>query len=289
MELKYENPNAAFVPSGTTATPQYGGNISQVTWQVRGRDRQSYSFQYDHISRLTAATYADISLGGSITGNRFDEKLTYDVRGNINTLQRWGLNSNSCTWGMIDNLTYNYGASGYNPKNQLQSVTDASDLTKGFKTVANGSTYSYDNNGNMTADPNKGITSITYNHLNLPLVITVTGKGTITYTYDAAGNKQKKVTADITTAGKTITTTTTYLSGLVLESKTTVPANTPNDDYVGKLRLAGFTTQPYAADQDDIAQACETCMYYVVNRKFCDLPELKIPVKPEWSCRLWRI
>lgn len=61
------------------------------------------------------------------------------------------------------------------------------------------------------------------------------------------------------------------------------------DDYVAKLRLAGFTDHPYAADQDDIAQACETCMYYVVNRKFCDLPELKIPVKPEWSCRLWRI
>ncbi|WP_052323998.1 RHS repeat-associated core domain-containing protein [Flavihumibacter sp. ZG627] len=33
--------------------------------------------------------------------------------------------------------------------------------------------------------------SITYNHLNLPQVITVTGKGTITYTYDAAGNKVK--------------------------------------------------------------------------------------------------
>ena len=62
-----------------------------------------------------------------------------------------------------------------------------------------------------------------------------------------------------------------------------------SDDYLAKLTLAGFTDQPYAADQEDIAQACETCMYYVVNRKFCDLPELKIPVKPEWSCRLWRI
>ena len=129
MELKYENPNNDLVPNDETATPQYGGNISQINWQVRGREKQSYSFQYDHISRLTQATYADISASGTVTGNRFDEKLTYDVRGNINTLQRWGLNSNSCTWGMIDNLTYNYGASGYNPKNQSQSVTDNSDDT----------------------------------------------------------------------------------------------------------------------------------------------------------------
>lgn len=60
-------------------------------------------------------------------------------------------------------------------------------------------------------------------------------------------------------------------------------------DHAAKLKVAGFTRDPYAADDDDISQSCETCMYYVVHRKFCDLPELRIPVKPEWSCRLWRI
>ena len=124
---------------------------------------------------MTEAMYSDIGNSGTVTGNRYDEKLTYDIRGNIQTLQRWGLTA-SCTWGMIDNLTYNYGASDHNPKNQLQTVTDNSgNLTKGFKTVANGSTYTYDNNGNMTADPNKAITNITYNHLNLPITITFTG------------------------------------------------------------------------------------------------------------------
>ncbi len=171
--------------------PQYGGNISQVVWQVRGRERQAYTFQYDHLSRMTSATYSDISASGTVTGNRFDEKVTYDVRGNINTLQRWGLNSN-CQWGMIDNLTYNYGNASYNPKNQLQSVTDASDLSKGFKTFNNGSTYAYDVNGNLKADPNKGITNITYNYLNLPLMITFTNGNNITFMYDAAGNKLRK-------------------------------------------------------------------------------------------------
>ncbi len=97
---------------------------------------------------MTTATYSDISAGGTVTGNRYDEKLTYDIRGNINTLQRWGFNA-SCGWGMIDNLTYNYGSYGYNISNKLSSVTENSDVTKGFKTVSNGSSYSYDTNGNM--------------------------------------------------------------------------------------------------------------------------------------------
>lgn len=58
-------------------------------------------------------------------------------------------------------------------------------------------------------------------------------------------------------------------------------------DYDGKLRIAGFTLQPYGGVDDE--QACETCMYYQVHRRFCELPELMLPVEPEWSCRLWRI
>ncbi|MEI9942921.1 MAG: RHS repeat-associated core domain-containing protein [Chitinophagaceae bacterium] len=77
--------------------------------------------------------------------------------------------------------------------------------------------YMYDANGNMTSDVNKSISSITYNYLNLPSVITVTGKGTITYTYDAAGNKLKKETVDNTvTPAKT--TTTLYIGGAVYEN-----------------------------------------------------------------------
>jgi RHS repeat-associated protein len=62
-------------------------------------------------------------------------------------------------------------------------------------------------------------------------------KGTITYIYDATGNKLKKVVEDKSTTGKTITTITSYIGGLIYESKTTSPANTPNDDYTDKLQL----------------------------------------------------
>ena len=61
-----------------------------------------------------------------------------------------------------------------------------------------------------------------------------------------------------------------------------------DDDYINKLIIGGFTLTPYMADDDD-KQACETCMYYKVHRRFCEIPELMVPVEPEWSCRLWRI
>lgn len=61
------------------------------------------------------------------------------------------------------------------------------------------------------------------------------------------------------------------------------------EDIAGKLRLAGFTLQAFEDAEEAISQACATCMYYEVHRQFCALPELKLPVKPEWSCRLWRI
>lgn len=59
------------------------------------------------------------------------------------------------------------------------------------------------------------------------------------------------------------------------------------DDLEAKLVIGGFTLHP--VEQDEIEQACETCMYFLVHRRFCDLSELAVPVEPEWSCRLWRI
>ncbi len=57
-----------------------------------------------------------------------------------------------------------------------------------------------------------------------------------------------------------------------------------------KLRVAGFTLNAYVADEaPEIEQACRTCMYYEPHRRYCDLPELKLGVEPEWSCVLWRV
>ena len=59
----------------------------------------------------------------------------------------------------------------------------------------------------------------------------------------------------------------------------------PAGDLRGKLVLSGFTDKPYGPDK----MRCQECMYYLVHRKWCDLPELAVPVEADWWCRLWRI
>ena len=58
-------------------------------------------------------------------------------------------------------------------------------------------------------------------------------------------------------------------------------------DLKARLVIGGFTLTPVT--HEGIEQACETCMYYKVHRRYCELPEFALPVEPEWSCRLWRI
>ncbi len=205
MDFKYESPTTALTPGGTPAAKaEYGGNITQMAWQVRGREKQVYTFQYDYLNRMTDAHYAEVNAGGNRTNDldKYMEQLTYDVRGNIQTLKRKGVTNNSCVVDyLIDDLTYNYipknpdGTPNYNgTTNRLQQVTDAADLMKGFKSQANGGTYTYDANGNLKTDPNKGITNIVYNHLNLPELITFNTGNSIAFSYDASGTKLRKTT-----------------------------------------------------------------------------------------------
>src|SRR5690606_28507515 len=63
----------------------------------------------------------------------------------------------------------------------------------GFKEgVYTGDAFDYDDYGNLIEDKNKGITAITYNHLNLPKKIEFGSTDGITYLYNANGQKIKK-------------------------------------------------------------------------------------------------
>ncbi|MCB1034954.1 MAG: hypothetical protein KDD47_14095 [Acidobacteria bacterium] len=57
------------------------------------------------------------------------------------------------------------------------------------------------------------------------------------------------------------------------------------DDLEGRLVIGGFVDHPYGPEQ----QRCQECIYFLVHRKWCDLPELSVPVEPHWWCRLWKI
>jgi RHS repeat-associated protein len=125
----------------------------------KGSLTNTFTYGYDRLNRLTTA--ASPNLG---------ESVAYDVMGNITSITREG-----------------YGTNNYNgyAGNQLTQIT-------GFTN----SSYVYDANGNLKNDSQKGIT-IDYNYLNLPSAIS--GSKAINYTYDASGNKLRKVSLNGTT------------------------------------------------------------------------------------------
>jgi hypothetical protein len=59
----------------------------------------------------------------------------------------------------------------------------------------------------------------------------------------------------------------------------------PSDDLKAKLVVGGFLYHPFGRDM----MRCRECNYYLIHRKWCDLPEVSLPVEPDWWCRLWRI
>ena len=78
--------------------------------------------------------------------------------------------------------------------NRVPSISDAAPGANGqlgFKPVT-GASYSYDANGNITADPYKGITSILYNHFDKPTRINKNNGWYITFTYDGSGGMLTK-------------------------------------------------------------------------------------------------
>lgn len=58
-------------------------------------------------------------------------------------------------------------------------------------------------------------------------------------------------------------------------------------DLDGRLVLGGFADHP--VDGDDGSMRCRECIYYLPHRRWCDLPELPLPVEPDWYCRLWKL
>jgi len=260
MNLSYND-----VVTGMNNTPQFNGNISAMKWSnnlALGTVKDvGYNYAYDTLNRLKCANYLT-NPGTWTTNNNFAEKgFYYDLNGNILKLTR--TNDSGAT---MDQLTYTYNTT--HGGNRLKAVSDAGDISNGF-VDGNilGDDYTYDVNGNMTADKNKGITSITYNHLNLPLQVTKSTGDYIKYVYDATGHK---LSQQVYTAANVLKKKTDYLGEFLYQNDSLYFINHEEGrvvmkplsageagvrpeyqyhlkDHLGNVRLT-FTTQP-AIDQ----------------------------------------
>jgi RHS repeat-associated protein len=250
MELGYDQDGYA-----TFSNKQYNGNISGTTWRTRGDgEKRKYEFVYDAANRLLKADFTqkagsawNVSAGLDFSmkmGDGINATTAYDANGNIKKMwQRGWKLGGSIT---IDSLIYKT----YDGSNKLKYVRDGANdpltLLGDFKesnqnnsdnSGSNTADYTYDVNGNLTVDNNKSISSITYNQLNLPAVISVTDKGSIDYVYDASGTKLKKIVHETNRPDKT----TLYIAGFVYQNDSLELIQ--NEE--GRLRLSVNSANAY--------------------------------------------
>lgn len=164
-QLNYNLPQYA-------ATAQFNGNIAEQVYRIYNSPTagvQTVKYAYDRLNRLTDGTSGS---GYSETG------ITYDLAGNIQTLVR-------ATAPNAVSLNYTYAG------NQLTTVRNGSTVFR---------SYGYDANGNATGD---GLgNTINYNLLNFPRAVAAKN---LAYTYDASGQKLRKISG---------VTTTEYINGI---------------------------------------------------------------------------
>lgn len=187
----------------------HAGRLVKTTYSINGSDKRDLSVvDYDNYGRillenimgkdevlydynaqnmLTDSGYNEGDRLNDWQGN-YDESLSYDKMGNVQSLLRSGLLDDG-SYGLIDNLSYNYHG------NQLLKVDDAAvgPYYQGAFHFVDGADeaveYEYDANGNMERDLNKCISSISYDLNNQPRKIEYNDGRNASYVYDAEGNK----------------------------------------------------------------------------------------------------
>ncbi len=207
------NPFAALnmpLPTGDAATPFTGnqlfnGNIGAMVVGIpKLGAAKVYAYNYDQLNRITNM-FAFNGLNGTtntftpIAINDYKEAVTYDANGNILTYKRNGVNAPvaGAPGGLtMDDLAYEYIPNS----NKLKRVTDNPAYTGNYPddidTQTDADNYVYDEIGNLIQDKAEGINSIewtVYGKISKIIKVKPAGTTTITYTYDASGNRISKL------------------------------------------------------------------------------------------------
>ncbi len=194
FKLYYDNaPTTAGYSLGTTPTIKKNGLINSIQWAQKGADVDLTLYKYDYLDRLISSHTPD---------QLYNSSYAYDQRGNFNSIKRYADISGTKT--LIDHLDPMVAS---NNANLLLQMQDLSGHAMGFDDQTNAN-YTYDLNGNLTSDPQKGISSITYNHLDLTDQITWSDGRKIDFIYTADGSL---LTKKVYTAGGTLDHTYDYV------------------------------------------------------------------------------
>ncbi len=91
-KIKYNQVEGLVTPDASDTAlqviPRYNGNIAEIDWKTSTQENEplkTYGYVYDGLNRLSAGFYQN-SMFPSM--RQYFEKVTYDINGNIKTLQR---------------------------------------------------------------------------------------------------------------------------------------------------------------------------------------------------------
>ncbi|RKR80587.1 RHS repeat-associated protein [Mucilaginibacter gracilis] len=143
---------------------RFNGDVTAVNWgDLASPNQNTFTYNYDKMSRMLSGSAADMSESG----------IVYDNVGNIRSLTRDG---------QTISYDYNYGGE---LGNRLNAVSGGS--------FGSAKYFQYNENGNVTHDDTRNISSIAYNVLSLPQTLSDNTGLKYEYVYDAAGNKLRSV------------------------------------------------------------------------------------------------
>ena len=205
--------------------PRWNGSISAMSWRTANDYVRRYDYEYDELNRRTRADYNYYRVGGisnnTVTslkmmpwvGGDYEDysvQYWYDRNSNITDIYRKGRvklsNSSARNYDTLedDHIDRNGNQlKSYNVSTNGQPYYGSMDFNDGMDAEVE---YSYDANGNLTWDGNKGLT-FTYDLAGWPLSIEGSNNRT-DYVYTPDGRKLREVHTQYTSDSKTTVKTT---------------------------------------------------------------------------------
>ena len=165
----------------------FNGQVS-AAWSSIGQNGvpNGYKYYYDSLGRMTDAVYGESTSLSSGTGRYSEHSITYNANGAVTGLKRNGRLDNG-SWGLVDDLAFTLDG------DRLLTVEDAAtelSYENAFDFHGGGDDeYSFDGNGRLTYDPNKGV-EVSYDLTGVPSTVII-GDVLNSYTYSADGVKQR--------------------------------------------------------------------------------------------------
>jgi RHS repeat-associated protein len=170
----------------------YNGNIASWSAKTASLGASVEKYRYDKLNRLISSQLLQFTDSIWTPTAAYQTGYSYDGNGNLLTLER-----KDQAGTQLDQLSYRYELDGEGKllKNRLQAVSDAVAGTAYAEDIEGETTYQYDAIGNLISDSKEQLQiewDVYGKVRRVSPAVAGTSKPTLTYLYDASGNRVAK-------------------------------------------------------------------------------------------------